>query len=182
MSNPTPIGHPQRYATIVADCPWQHPRREPKADARRRYQTMPLSEICALPVADLADPAGAHLWLWAINGLLEDAYTVCRAWGFQPINLVTWCKPGPGLGAYVRTNTEHCILATRGHARIPAHKAMSSWYVWPRGAHSEKPDAFYDLVEQVSPGPRLEMFARRARLGDWAYWGDQSLETAELVA
>ncbi len=46
--------------------------------------------------------------------------------------------------------------------------------------HSAKPEGFMDLVERVSPEPRLEMFARRARLAGWDYWGDQSLGTAEL--
>jgi N6-adenosine-specific RNA methylase IME4 len=35
------------------------------------------------------------------------------------------------------------------------------------------------MVEQVSPGPYLELFARRARFG-WDYWGDESLNTAEF--
>lgn len=35
------------------------------------------------------------------------------------------------------------------------------------------------MVERVSPGPYLELFARRARFG-WDYWGDQSLGTAEM--
>lgn len=59
--------------------------------------------------------------------------------------------------------------------------ATSRWYQWPRGEHSAKPEAFLDLVEQVSPGPYLELFARRARFG-WDYWGDQSLGTADMPA
>lgn len=58
-------------------------------------------------------------------------------------------------------------------------RAPGRWFEWPRGEHSAKPDAFLDLVEQVSPGPYLEMFARRGRLG-WDYWGDESLQTIEL--
>jgi N6-adenosine-specific RNA methylase IME4 len=59
--------------------------------------------------------------------------------------------------------------------------STTRWFEWPRGEHSAKPDAFLDLVEQVSPGPYLEMFARRARFG-WGYWGDESLGTAERAA
>jgi len=65
---------------------------------------------------------------------------------------------------------------TEPYARHP-----STWWAWPRGAHSAKPDAFLDIVEQVSPGPYVELFARRARFG-WDYWGDESLGTAEMVA
>jgi N6-adenosine-specific RNA methylase IME4 len=49
-----------------------------------------------------------------------------------------------------------------------------------KAAHSQKPEAWLDHIEQVSPGPYLEMFARRARFG-WDYWGDQSLGTASMA-
>lgn len=61
----------------------------------------------------------------------------------------------------------------------PLHRWDTTWFEWPRRDHSAKPDAFLDLVEQTSPGPYFEIFARRARLG-WDYWGDQSLGTAEM--
>jgi N6-adenosine-specific RNA methylase IME4 len=63
----------------------------------------------------------------------------------------------------------------------PFEKATSRWFQWPRGEHSAKPEAFLDLVEQVSPGPYLEMFARRNRLG-WDTWGNESLEHVEMAA
>ena len=103
----------------------------------------------------------------------RNAYRVVRAWGFTPKSLLTWCKPGPGMGYYLRNNTEHVIFATRGKPMVPETKAMSSWYEWPRLRHSEKPQQFYDLAETVSPGPRLDMFARVQRNG-WHSWGDEA--------
>jgi N6-adenosine-specific RNA methylase IME4 len=138
----------ERYRTIVADPPWQFRSAATKADARKHYPTMPTSAICAIePSAEDC----SHLWLWAINGMMEDGYRVVRAWGFEPITLLTWCKRQPGVGHYLRNNTEHCIFATRGKPIVPDDKPLSSWFVWPRGRHSAKPDAFYDLVEQMSP-------------------------------
>jgi N6-adenosine-specific RNA methylase IME4 len=116
-----------------------------------------------------------------VDAETEAAYRVVRAWGFFPTTLVTWCKRQPGVGHYLRNNTEHVIFATRGRPMVPEAKPVSTWFEWPRGAHSSKPDAFYDLVESVSPGPYVELFARRARFG-WDYWGDQSLGTAEVAA
>lgn len=49
-------------------------------------------------------------------------------------------------------------------------KIDTTWFGWPRTAHSEKPPAFLDLVERVSPGPYVELFARAPRLG-WDSWG-----------
>lgn len=157
------------YATIVADPPWRFASAATKADAGKFYSTMALANICAMPVADLA-ATDAHLWLWAVNGLMEEAHQVIRAWGFRPLTIVTWCKDAPGVGHYLRNNTEHAILASRGQPMVPDEKPLSTWYVWPRGTHSAKPAGFGDLVERVSPGPYVELFARSPRLG-WDSWG-----------
>jgi N6-adenosine-specific RNA methylase IME4 len=172
-----------KYRTIVADPPWRY--EQPgvtKADARRFYATLSVGEICGqrdlvLPLAE----DDAHLWLWTTNALIEESYDVVRAWGFRPLTLLTWCKPQPGVGNYLRNNTEHCILSSRGAPMTPETKAIASWYIWPRKAHSQKPEAFYDLVEQVSPAPRLELFARRQRLG-WDTWGDEALNHVDSLA
>jgi N6-adenosine-specific RNA methylase IME4 len=171
-----------RYRTIVADPPWKYASAATKADASRHYETQTLGWILSLgdETRALAED-DAHLWLWTTNALMEEGYDVVRAWGFRPLTLLTWCKPQPGVGYYLRNNTEHCIFATKGRPMVPDDKPTASWFVWPRAEHSKKPDAFYDLVEQVSPPDYLELFARRARFG-WSYWGDQSLGTAEVAA
>lgn len=157
------------YGTIVADPPWRYASAATKADARKHYSTMSMDEIAAMSVADIAADS-CHLWFWCTNALMEDGYRIVRAWGFKPTTLVTWCKPGPGVGYYLRNNTEHAIFATRGQPVTPDKKPLSTWYKWPRASHSVKPDAFGDLVEQVSPGPYVELFARQPRLG-WDSWG-----------
>ena len=172
---------PKRFSTVVADPPWpsMHQRATyHRGKPERHYPTMSVEAIADLGVSALA-AEDAHLWLWAVNRLMEDAYAVVRAWGFTPMSLLTWKKPGPGMGYYLRNNTEHAIFATRGKPMVPDTAAISSCFEWPRGEHSAKPDAFYDIVEQVSPGPYLELFARRARFG-WDYWGDESLSTVGM--
>ena len=42
----------------------------------------------------------------------------------------------------------------------------------PRSRHSVKPEEAYSRIERVSPGPRLEMFARAERPG-WDVWGNE---------
>lgn len=170
-----------RYKCIVADPPWpsMHQRATyHRGKPERHYPTMPVETIAALPVPALADE-DAHLWIWGVNRMLGSAYDVARVWGFTPMSLLTWCKPGPGMGYYLRNNTEHCLLATRGRPMVPDHQLMSSWYIWPRRRHSEKPPEFFTLAEQVSPGPRLEMFARCTRTG-WDCWSD-SIESTIIM-
>lgn len=232
------------YSTIVADPPWHYDARVGQWDDRPMpgsrempYSMMSLDDIRALPVADLSRP-GAHLYLWTTNRYLEDAYDVARAWGFDPVTCLVWCKEPRGLGPGGRfAITTEFILFCRdtrrsgerllrareaaGLGRAEVHrlvrggkpngivyrwenddslptpedweklqtilpdlagepypdvvvselgKSDSTWFRWPRAAHSVKPAAFLDLVERVSPGPYVELFARQPRLG-WESWG-----------
>lgn len=142
---------------------------------------MTLEEIKLLPVRDLAE-RDCHLYLWATLPLMEAAYECVREWGFRPSTLITWCKPGPGLGGGWRGNTEHLIVARRGSSSfLSDFEGRGTWYEASRGDHSQKPELFMDLIEQASPAPRLELFARRQRLG-WDTWGNEALEHVEVVA
>jgi N6-adenosine-specific RNA methylase IME4 len=176
-----------RYRTIVADPPWPIATRGFSANLHASgpdrnpcpYLTMTIEEIAALRVADLA-AEDAHLYLWMPNQFLESSYRVARAWGFRPVTVLVWCKApkGRGLGGTWASATEYVLFAKRG-SLMATGRHERNWWQWPRGGHSAKPEAFLDLVEQVSPGPYVEMFARRARFG-WDYWGDQSLGTAQM--
>lgn len=174
-----------RYRTIVADPPWEIGNFPANLHARGMgtnpcpYPTMSVDEIAALPVRDLAEKQ-AHLYLWTINAYVEDAYEIARAWGFKPGKLLVWAKApkGRGLGGTFASATEYVLHARRG--LLPYQGRIDrNWWSWPRGAHSAKPDAFQDIVEQVSPGPYLELFARRQRLG-WDTWGNEALEHVAL--
>jgi len=140
---------------------------------------MTLAEIIALPVKDMAE-RDATLYLWTTNHYLRDSFDVVDAWGFRFSQVLVWCKTrrGIGPGGIFANTTEFILVARRGH---PTHQRRmdSTWFHWPRGRHSEKPEAFLDIVEQVSPGPYLELFARRNRLG-WDTWGNECLEHVEV--
>jgi N6-adenosine-specific RNA methylase IME4 len=140
---------------------------------------MSIDEIAALPVEALAE-RDAHLYLWTVNACLEQAYAVARAWGFDSSTVLTWCKApmGIGLGGTFINTTEFVLFCRRGS--LPARQRIDrTWWQWPRQSHSVKPEHFLDIVEQVSPGPYVELFARRHRLG-WDVWGNESANTAQL--
>ncbi len=146
---------------------------------------VPVDDISSLPVADLAED-NAHLYLWTTNRYLRESYDVARAWGFkaggESGKLLTWCKPSHPrpLGGTFGSATEFVLFCRRG-SLASTGRHPKDWFAWPRTRHSTKPDAFLDLVEQVSPGPYLEMFARRQRLG-WDTWGNEALEHVALAA
>lgn len=185
-----------KYRTIVADPPWPHSGFYSASSGvvPAPYRTMTLDEIKALPVHELAmtRPAslpdgtrpseGSHLFLWTTQMFLSDSYAVAHAWKFAPVSVLIWCKSPRGMGhgnATFRNTAEFVLYCKRGSPK-PLTAVDRQWFTWPRGAHSAKPDAFYDLVEQVSPGPYLELFARRQRLG-WDTWGNEALEHVELA-
>lgn len=162
------------YRTIVADPPWRYEQGGPTTGfAPLRpppYSMMGLADIAALPVKELAAD-DAHLYLWTTNRYLVHCYTIARDWGFKPSQILTWCKPpqgiGPG-GAFSNT-TEFVLYCRRG--KLPYQDRIdTTWWQWDRGPHSVKPAAFLDIVERVSPGPYVELFARAPRLG-WDSWG-----------
>lgn len=170
--------------TIVADPPWWPTlhantvgRREGpyRAGPQRYYRLMKVEEIAALRPATAPK---AHLWLWCVNQHVDWAYLVARAWGFEPQQMVTWCKisksgaPLYGIGRF-QANTEQVLVCRKGGPVGNAFgRTRGTWFPAARGRHSEKPEFFFKLVEQVSPGPYLEMFARRRRPG-WDAWGDE---------
>lgn len=177
-----------KYRTIVADPPWHYDRTgvtfvdSTSGDFLSRtvpYSTMTVDEIAALPVRDLAD-RDAHLYLWTTQRYLLDAYHIAKAWGFSVSCALVWCKRPTGFnvgGTYMST-TEFCLFCRRGSLKANT-RIKSQWFEWPRGPHSAKPEAFIDMVEQVSPGPYVELFSRRHRLG-WDVWGNESANTATL--
>lgn len=173
------------YRCIAADPPWtpalhaKNPRRatKDKAGPQKHYKTLSLDEICELK-PDAAPQC--HLWLWVLTQHIDWGYAVAKAWGFEEVTtMLTWCKPGLGVGRF-QCNTEHILVCRKGprvgnpfgNGGRNAPTTGGTWFEWPRGRHSEKPGEFYQLVERISPAPRLEMFARNLRPG-WDSHGDE---------
>jgi len=165
-----------QYSIIYADPPWQYEHMV--SDSRvieNQYPTMPLDEICALPVQDLA-LQDCLLYLWTPSPILEQAFDVLRAWGFEYRTNIVWDKQSIGVGYYVRQQHEILLIARRGEPVLPeASVRISSVIRAPRGEHSAKPVKVYEALESMHPDlAKLELFARNKRDG-WASWGNQAV-------
>lgn len=160
----------RRFATIYADPPWQYANAASRGAAEDHYETMTIDAIADLPIAQLAADE-AHLHLWTTNAFLFEAERVIKAWGFTYKSCLIWIKPQIGNGNYWRVSHEFLLLGVRGNLTFP-DRTQQSWLFADRGRHSAKPSVFRKLIEQVSPGPRLELFARSQAEG-WTTWGDQ---------
>ncbi len=162
----------RQFRTILADPPWDI-QQKGALGAERHYDLMTLERIKAMPVADLAED-DAHLWLWVTNATLRHGYDVAEAWGFTVRSPLTWIKFRLGLGNYLRNATEHLLFATRGKAPVN-FRSQPTWINAPVQDHSHKPEEQYALIERISGGPYLELFARRRppSTADWSVWGDE---------
>jgi N6-adenosine-specific RNA methylase IME4 len=188
------------FSTILADPPWPYnnvdgPRAAPEhrpnswngvtgaAGSALRYGSMSIEKICNLPVKKIVEK-NAHLYLWVTNSFLVEAHTVAKAWGFKPKTLLTWVKvkydgtPSMKTGFYYRSATEHILFCVRGSLRLNG-PCRPTAYFHPRRRHSQKPDFFYELIEEQSPPEYLELFARKTRPG-WASWGNEIQSSIDI--
>lgn len=154
----------------------------PKSDksANLPYNTMKFEDIVNLPIKNLTAD-NCHLYLWVTNKYLMKAEEVVKAWGFKYSTTLVWCKKpiGSGMGGTFKVSTEYLIFATKGKVNELVNKKINgTWfeekrqYVNGYPCHSKKPDFFYELIEKVSKGKKLELFSRNIRQG-WDAWGDE---------
>ena len=173
-----------RFSTILADPPWRFQNRTGKMapEHRRlhRYGTLTMEEIYELPVAQLATPR-AHLYLWVPNALVSEGLETMKRWGFTYKTNIIWYKTrkdgGPdrrGVGFYFRNVTEMILFGVRGNnvRTLKPARTMPNILISQKNGHSIKPEIQFDVIEQCSWGPFLELFARRPRDG-WYSWGNE---------
>jgi N6-adenosine-specific RNA methylase IME4 len=177
----------RRFGTILADPPWQFTNRTgkiaPEHHRLTRYPTMKLEDIMALPMAQIAKPT-SHLYLWCPNALLPEGLAVVEAWGFTYKSNLVWHKirkdggsDGRGVGFYFRNVTELLLFGVRGkNARTLAPaRSQVNLVATRKREHSRKPDEQYKIIEECSPAPFAELFARGLRKG-WYAVGNQADE------
>ena len=174
----------RKFRTILADPPWRFQNRTgkmaPEHKRLNRYDTLDLEDIKRMQVQDLLEEP-SHLYLWVPNALLKEGLEVMQAWGFAYKTNIVWYKirkdggpDGRGVGFYFRNVTELLLFGTRGkNARtLNSGRTQVNIVSSMKQEHSRKPDQVYHIIEQCSPAPYLELFARGKREG-WSQWGNQ---------
>ena len=171
-----------KFGTILADPPWQFMNRTgkiaPEHKRLSRYSTMKLQEIMELPIPQLARDR-SHLYLWVPNALILEGLEVMKRWGFMYKTNLIWYKvrkdggpDGRGVGFYFRNVTEIVLFGVRGSRRTKrAGRRQVNILLTRKREHSRKPDELYPIIEECSPGPYLELFARHKQK-NWTQWGN----------
>lgn len=191
-----------KYKVIYADPPWKQKAGRKMSgykivDGKQiwnsnhvksedmQYQTMSIEDIKNLPVSKFADK-DCFLFMWVTNQYLPQAFEVVKAWGFKYSTTIVWAKNkmGGGLGGTFRVTTEYLIFAKKG---APVSKVVfpGTWFnvkrTYENGypKNSKKPDFFYEIIEDISDGPKLELFARNERDG-WHAFGDEVKNSIDI--
>lgn len=179
----------KKYNIIYADPAWSYNDKRTSAGknnpngaggALKHYKTMPTSEICELPIKEIADD-NCMLFLWATSPLLPDAFKVMEAWGFKYKTCgFVWVKMtndlmkvrGDGIGFYTIQNAEFCLIGLKGKywRNLTGVKQI---ILAPKTKHSEKPSEVRERIETLCGKlPRVELFARKNYEG-WDAWGNE---------
>lgn len=162
-----------KYQVIYADPPWEYENSGFNEAAQNQYPTMPLKDICALPVETLTTSASV-LFLWATNPLLPEALRVMAAWDFEYKTNIAWVKDrGRGMGWFLKSKHELLLIGVKSQTPQPAERPDSAQEFDRGKVHSRKPEEFRDLIERMYPGNKIELFARVERAG-WDTWGNEN--------
>ena len=157
----------KQYSAIIIDPPW--PMEKILRDDRPNqdefdYPTMEIDEIKNLPINNMAIQEGCHVYLWTTQKYLPDAFDILRAWRVDYQCLMTWRKNVGFTPFSWMYSTEHCLFGHIGSLPLLRMGLRLDFEAKVR-EHSRKPEVFYDLVREASPGPRLDMFSREQHAG-----------------
>lgn len=172
----TPEMPANKYQVIYADPPWKYNDECNKGaiqsgGAEKHYPTMSIQELCDLDV-DLLALDDSVLFIWVTSPLLEDAFTVINSWGFQYKTSFVWDKVKHNMGHYNSVRHEFLLIATKGSCTPDNKTLFDSVQSIEKTEHSKKPDEFYEIIETLYNGAKIELFARNKRQG-WDSWGNE---------
>ncbi len=163
-----------KYRVIYADPPWKYNDRlvDGYGPAEFHYPTMSIEELCLLPVKELAED-NAVLFLWVTSPLLEDAFRVIHAWGFDYKTSFVWDKVKHNMGHYNSVRHEFLLVCVRGSCTPDNMRLYDSVQSIERTEHSTKPEEFRNIIDDIyQVGNKIELFARRTVDG-WETWGNE---------
>jgi len=165
----------KKYHVIAIDPPWAYNEKggfsSDDYDAQNNrgavdYPTMTVEQIKKIEIPAANDSV---LFLWTTHAFLRDSFDIMKEWGFEYKATIVWDKVKMGMGRNVRMQVEFCLLGIKGKPIIQGSSERDI-ITEPRRQHSRKPEAFYEMVERMCIGNKLDYFSRQTRK-NWEHYG-----------
>ena len=164
------------FEVIVIDPPWPY---ETVYDPDGRRAASPYPEQSLEEIAEMEIPASDDciLWLWTTHKFMRHSFELLDKWGFRDVAIVTWVKEQMGLGYWLRSKSEFCIMAVKGKPLINLTN-QTTVITGQLREHSRKPDEFYEMVDSLCIGRKLDYYSREQRKG-WEQFGNEMARFTE---
>lgn len=174
IATSTPSAPSGLFHVISIDPPW--PYDEGKSaetydpDGRRASNPYPEMSLAQIKALDIPAADDCVLWLWTTHKFMRHSFDLLDEWGFEDKAILTWAKDRMGLGRWLRSQSEFCVMAVKGSPTTTLTNQTTVLH-GPLREHSRKPEEFYELVESLCPGRKLDFFSREPREG-WEQFGN----------
>jgi len=157
-----------KFEVIVVDPPWDY-KTPYDPDGFRGITPYPTMSIEELKKVELPSTDDCVLWLWTTHRFMRHSFEILDKWGFEEKAILTWVKNKMGIGKWLRSKSEFCIMAVKGKPLINLTNQTTVLLADVK-EHSKKPDEFYKMVDELCIGRKLDYFSRQEREG-WEIYG-----------
>ena len=159
------------FEVIAIDPPWPY---ETEYNPNGRRAANPYPEMSLEEIKNIQIPSSENsiLWLWTTHKFMRNSFEILDKWGFRDVAILTWVKDRMGLGSWLRSQSEYCIMAVKGNPKVNLTNETTVLNA-PMREHSRKPDEFYSMVNNLCIGRKLEYFSREKREG-WEVYGNDT--------
>lgn len=166
-----------KFSVVSVDPPWPYEGESEKIttydpNGRRVANPYPEMSIEAIKNIELPMLDDSIVFLWTTHKFIKDAFDILQAWGFEYKATMVWDKEKIGMGAWLRMQCEFCLVGIKGKPYWE-NTLYRDIIREPRREHSRKPDAFFEMVENITKGRRLEYFSREKR-NNWEVFGNDT--------
>ena len=160
------------FDVIAMDPPWNYGTKY-SAEGRRVANPYPEMSLDELKALELPAKDNCTLFLWTTQQFLFAAKELLDHYGFTYRAVIVWDKEKIGMGDFIRFQCEFCLIGIKGKPIYKDNHAIRDIIHEPRREHSRKPEAFYQLVNDLCAGDKLDYFCREKREG-WASYGNDT--------
>lgn len=166
-----------KFSVVSVDPPWPYEGESEKVttydpNGRRVANPYPEMSIESIKSIELPVLDDSIVFLWTTHKFIKDAFDILQAWGFEYKATMVWDKEKIGMGAWLRMQCEFCLVGIKGKPYWE-NTSYRDIIREPRREHSRKPDAFFEMVENITKGRRLEYFSREKR-NNWEVFGNDT--------